>query len=172
MVLPVEVVLGRDPVDTSSAIYSPSRLILYGVRQRAISGSALGASAAMQNITINVNASGGALHWYIGLIYAYAYQGHCYHLPEPTLLALEGEGVPAVGFNFEQMRMDPKTNTWTNATPYVMWPVEKLDRTVQLEMTSDTFEEMLLKRTLQGAKQPMAYASRVSVSHRGGKLSE
>ncbi len=67
-------------------------------------------------------------------------------------------GVEAEGFGF--------------AAPYQMWKVEKLDRTIQLEMTSDTFEEIVLKRTLQGTKQPLSYASRAAIALRGGKLSE
>ncbi len=93
------------------------------------------------------------------LIYAFAYQGHCYHLPEPVILIVEGSGQPAVGYDFDN-------------SGYSMWGVEKLDRTMQLEPTSDTFEEIILKRALSGTKQPISYASRAQISHRGGKLSE
>jgi len=80
-------------------------------------------------------------------------------LPEPVVLMLRDNDVAAAGFDF-----DPNF--------YRMWRVDKLDRTLQMETTADTFEEVVLKRLLTGTKQPISYASRALISHRGGKLSE
>jgi len=164
MTLPVEVVAGRERPDVS---YSPSRVTLFGVPMYMLAANIGSATQTLSTpATVNVwvqpcSSQDGKVQFYSALIYAYAYQGHCYNLPEPTLVLVQGPQVPAVGFGFD-----------TGTTPYCMWQVEKLDRTMQLEMTSDTFEEIILKRGLTGTKQPMSYASRASISHRGGKLSE
>jgi len=165
MSLPMEVVSGREKPGTA---YSPSQITLFGVPTHLLTaniGSVNQTLAAPATVNIIVPGcpaqNGGRVQFYSALVYAYGYQGHCYNLPEPTLLLLQGPLVPADGFGF-----DPAN------TPYFMWKVEKLDRTMQLEMTSDTFEEIVLKRGLIGTKQPLSYASRASISHRGGKLSE
>ena len=165
MVLPVEVVAGRDHIETDKryATYSPSKITLYGLTLSRLEACLGGTQVPSASVIVNVNPSGAKPKWFTALIYAYAYQGHCYHLPEPTLLTLpfEANPEPAKGFGFDE----PNSN-------FQMWRVEKLDRTMQLEMTSDTFEEILLKRGLQGAKQPLSYATRASISHRGGRLNE
>jgi hypothetical protein len=108
--------------------------------------------------------------FYPALISAYAYQAHCYHLPEPAIMLVEGDLVPAVGYGYDDY--DYSTYPPHNRSAYFMWKFDKLDRTLQLEMTSDTFEELILKRGLSGTKQPISYASRAQISHRGGKLAE
>lgn len=165
MTLPVEVVRKRGEPSTE---YSPSRITLYGIVLISLDawvGKAFGGTARPTKVQIrpqpNVSASATASdQYYPALIYAYAYQGHCYNLPEPVILIVEGEGDDATGFDFD------------DNPGYQMWSVEKLDRTMQLEPTSDTFEEVILKRGLSGAKQPVSYASRLQISHRGGKLTE
>jgi hypothetical protein len=168
MTLPVEVVKARGK---PTAEYSPSAIILYGIGLTSLDawiGKAFQSGAQPTRITIqpqpsapNVGgrrAAAGKLYQ-SALIHAFAYQGHCYHLPEPVIIIVDGPGELAKGHDFDN-------------TGYMMWFVEKLDRTLQLEPTSDTFEEIILKPALAGTKQPISYASRAQLSHRGGKLSE
>ena len=170
MTLPVEVVKARA---TPSGDYSPSALTLYGVVLTSLDawiGKAFQNTPRPTKVSI-IPQSGGQpsnlaqgpyakARYSPALIYAFAYQAHCYHLPEPVILIVDSnEEKPAIGFDFDK-------------TGYSMWTVEKLDRTLQLEPTSDTFEEIVLKRALAGTKQPMSYASRAMISHRGGKLSD
>jgi hypothetical protein len=171
MTLPVEVVTGREK---PSVPYSPSKITLYGIPMATLAANIGSVTQpmtrpAMVNVTIPIC---DKVQFYSALIYAYAFQGHCYHLPEPTILVVQGALTQAVGFGFEQIHYPPKGGSAINRTPYFMWVVEKLDRTLQLEMTSDTFEEIVLKRGLTGTKQPLSYATRVTISHRGGKLTE
>jgi hypothetical protein len=97
----------------------------------------------------------------VALIYGYAYQGHCYSFPEPVVLLVNIDTQqPALGCGY-----DP-------ALGYQMWSAEKLDTTVQIQVTQDFFEELVLRRNLGTAKQPVSYHSAAMVSHRGGKLME
>ena len=99
---------------------------------------------------------------YVALIYGYAYQGHCYSLPEPVLLWSRAGSKPAVGCGYES----------GGNFNYKMWTVEKLDKTVQVQMTNDTFEELLLRRNIAGARPPLSYRSSAMLAHRGGQLTE
>jgi hypothetical protein len=165
MTLPIEVVRGREQPDATLS-YSPSQITLFGIPLVALDAW-IGRQAKLVEAQISIIPQGGGglsgapadPAFIPALIHAFAYQGHCYNLPEPVILLVEDVGNPAMGFDF-----DPAL--------YVMWKVDKLDRTLQLETTGDTYEEIILKRTLAGSKQPIAYASRAQISHRGGKLSE
>jgi len=95
----------------------------------------------------------------LALIYGFCYQGHCYSLPEPVVIMVQGDGVPAEGCG------------WDN-TQYRSWNVDKLDPTILLQVQSDTFEELILNRCTNVAKQPIAYSIAYQMSHRGGKLTE
>ena len=170
MTLPVEVVAKRDR--PQSGRYSPSEITLYGVplyQLEAIIGKTIQTITAPAVVNVHINCPN--VKFYAALISAYAYQAHCYHLPEPAIMVVQGDLVPAVGFGFDD-DYDYSKNPPVRVSPYCMWRVDKLDRTLQLEMTNDTFEEVILKRGLTGEKQPMAYASRLGMAHRGGKLVE
>jgi hypothetical protein len=166
MTLPVEVVKKRG---RPSGDYSPSEITLYGVRLVSLDawvGKAFQSAVAPIKVNIlaqpapaTVAPAGSEILYVSALIYAYAYQGHCYNLPEPVILIVEDTEETAVGYDFD-------------GSGYKMWKVQKLDRTLQLEPTSDTFEEIILKRGLTGAKQPISYHVHAQISHRGGKLTE
>jgi hypothetical protein len=174
MTFPVEVVKGKDklgrldPQGRLKHHYSPSEITLYGMLLEGIDASIGPQNATVQTMVVIQTAN--LDNYYPSLIYAFAYQGHCYNLPEPVILIVRGMGVPAEGFDYEIW--DRTQNPPVNVTEYKMWKVDKLDRSLQLETTMDTFEEIVLKRALAGTKQPMSYASHAQLSHRGGKLSE
>jgi hypothetical protein len=165
MTLPVEVVKHRG---RPTSQYSPSEITLYGTPLRSLD-TWIGQANNVKLTTVYIEpatttaaaqAPVATDRYYAGLIIAFAYQSHCYNLPEPMIIIVEGPGSPAHGYDFDQ---NPG---------YSMWKVEKLDRTMLLEPTSDTYEEIILKRTLMGAKQPISYAAHAQLSHRGGKLSD
>jgi hypothetical protein len=169
MTLPVEVVKARA---TPSGDYSPSAVTLYGIVLASLDawiGKAFQSTSKPTKVSIipqptyipaNVGKKVPHVKYSPALIYAFAYQAHCYHLPEPVIVIVDrDEEKPAIGFDFDK-------------TGYSMWDVEKLDRTLQLEPTSDTIEEIILKRALMGTKQPISYAAHAQLSHRGGKLSD
>lgn len=95
----------------------------------------------------------------LALIYGFCYQGHCYSLPEPVIVLVSGKAEEAEGCGWD-------------GKYYLSWDVSKHDQTIHLQVQSDTFEELILKRNINATKQPVAYSIAFQMSHRGGKLTE
>jgi len=142
----VEVTQNRPIPDTNA--YSPSNIRLYGV-------PVLWLDLNLESIFCSPATPGNSL----ALIYGFCYQGHCYSLPEPVIVLVNGTGERARGCGW-----DPRL--------YVSWDVVKHDQTIQLQVQGDTFEELILKRNINASKQPVAYSIALQMSHRGGKLTE
>jgi hypothetical protein len=138
----------RDRPVPSSQTYNPSSITLYGVPVLWLN---------LQNDPIFCNPANPGRR--LALIYGFCYQGHCYSLPEPVVVLVNGQGVRARGCG------------WNNAY-YWEWEADKLDRTIQLQVQSDSFEELILNRNINTTKQPVAYSIAYQMSHRGGKLTE
>jgi hypothetical protein len=153
---PIEVVSERA---VPSATHSPTLLTLYGMPSNTLEGFLHAWGPGEMRVSFNVLPTGSLPYPYLtAQIYGYAYQGHCYNFPEPMIFVVPNSGAPATGFGY--------------GVNYTMWTVEKLDRTLQFQTTNDTFEEIILRRSVGAAKQPIAYHSAVQVAHRGGKLTE
>ena len=145
MSLPVEV---TNVPAAPTAQYSSSAIALYGVPL-----------TEFLAVPIYVNAFAMPNRFETALIYGYSYQGHCYSMPEPVALVVEKtKRQPLKGCGY--------------GSDYLMWVVEKLDTTVLIQTTGDTFEELVLRRNLGAAKQPVSYHSAMQMAHRGGKLIE
>jgi hypothetical protein len=162
---PVEVVTEK-PQPPQGAFYSPSSIVLYGVP---VFADTFVVGYTDEQIDVLTFALAGPnpppFPYVIALIYGYEYQGHCYSLPEPMHFAVPnvaGVMAPAVGCGYDSA---PPFN-------YMMWRVEKLERTVQLHITNDTFEELVLRRTIAGARPPLSYRAAHVLGHRGGQLVE
>src|SRR6185369_3900788 len=100
---------------------------IFGVR------AVMGATSVPVAMSFNAQGSGSYMP---ALIFGYAYQGHCYNLPEPVVMIVENKlGFPraAVGCGYSQAGPAPNLN-------YLMWEVEKDDRTAQLQVTNDSYE--------------------------------
>jgi hypothetical protein len=138
-------------------IYSAARITLYGVRLESFE-SYVGPEMKKVNVNFWIQGADQVL----ALVFGYAYQGHCYDLPEPTAMLLPGKTQqPAKGCCYDDGNLG-----------YQMWQVEKHEMTVQFQVTNDSFEEVILRRNLAGTKPPLAYHSAAALSHRGGKLME
>lgn len=102
-----------------------------------------------------------------GIIVGYAYEGHCYDLPKPKIML-----IPAVP------QLMPKDDCYEekydkNASDkYMLWIVDKLDECVEFEMNRGFVEQIVLDANLPGKRSPTMYASKMMMSHRGGKLNE
>jgi hypothetical protein len=156
----VEVTTQRAVPASVPSPYSASEITLYGVDFIALSAFA---GLVSDPVTVSVYAFGSAVPsiYSCALVYGYAYQGHCYSLPEPVVVVVEkAKSKPAAGCGF-----DPSLG-------YKMWTVDKLQKTVLLEATNDTFEETVLKKNIVGSRQPVSYHSAYAIAHRGGKLVE
>lgn len=100
-------------------------------------------------------------------VYGYAYEGFCYRLDKPKILAFESNYEPesAVGCGFD----GPKLN-------YYMWRVRASDTLVEMTINSDTFQKLILEQNLPGKRSPNTYAANMIQStglvHRGGRFGE
>lgn len=149
---PIEVTTDRlAPTD----VYSASRIFLYGVPFENGAECTVGPSG----VKIGLGCSAEPFQpWQMALIYGYAYQGHVYSLPEPVIMLVN---------------MDPNSEAGGEGgfgSDYTRWEADKLDRSAQLVLTNDTFEELLLKKNVGESRQPVSYHAAMTMSHRGGKL--
>ena len=165
---PVEVVGQKvHPPQGTFPSYSASRIALYGIPLAHVNAIVGGSNDNIDMQTYPLPAPNTTLQrpYIVALIYGYAYQGHCYSLPEPVALVVphtnETEG-PAVGCGYDS----------GGNFNYSMWMIDKLEKTVQIQMTNDTFEELLLRRNVAGARPPLSYRSTMQLAHRGGRLVE
>jgi hypothetical protein len=130
--------------------YRPSRITLYGVPFVYLNTN---------DVTVYFLPTPFSQVRSLVLVYGYCYQGHCYTLPEPMVVLVDAPSAPAGG-----------SCGW--GPPYRSWEVDKLDPTIQFQAFGDTFEELILKRNINAAKQPVAYSIAWQMAHRGGKLIE
>jgi hypothetical protein len=155
---PVEAVI-KKTLPPPDKIYSAARITLYGVLLESFESYV---GAQMKKVNVNIWVQSGNKDQSLALVFGYAYQGHCYDLPEPTAMIVPSKTQePAKGCCYDDGNLG-----------YMMWHVEKHEMTVQFQVTNDTFEQVLLRRNLAGTKPPLAYHSAVALSHRGGKLME
>jgi hypothetical protein len=100
----------------------------------------------------------------LALIYAYAYEGHTYRLPKPQIMIVNGVG--------EIFGSEPgKTAPSATDAKLFMWHLSKHDKTISIEVQSDTLEKLLLEGNQPGNRAVNSYAAHMQMSHRGGKLS-
>lgn len=134
--------------------YRASRIALYGI-PFALADCLVGTATRIVGVGFVATPVFGP--WRPALIYGYSYQGHVYSLPEPVIMLVDaGTAAPADEAGYDQR--------------YMRWEADKLDKTAQLMLTNDTFEELLLKKNMGETRQPMSYHAAMAISHRGGKL--
>ncbi|MES0138113.1 hypothetical protein NKJ88_24675 [Mesorhizobium sp. M0016] len=100
-----------------------------------------------------------------GIIVGYAYEGHTYDLPKPKIMI-----IPA----FPEPKIPADDSEFDAKEPegYAVWLVDKLDECVELEMNQGFVEQIVLEANLPGKRSPTMYASKMTMGHRGGKLSD
>ncbi|OAP38619.1 hypothetical protein AU381_23685 [Sinorhizobium glycinis] len=90
----------------------------------------------------------------IGVIYGYAYEGHCYKLPKPQIMCLSERPTPVAkgdcGF-------DPSFG-------YAVWSIDKLERAIVLDIRADDLKTLVLDENLPGNRSPLAYAQAQSLA--------
>ena len=105
-----------------------------------------------------------------GVIYGYAYEGHCYKLPKPTVMLL-----PVDPFTIP----DPKTKEPKNGLirgdcgydpdlGYMVWITDKLDKAVVLDVRIDDLKTLVLDANTPGSRSPLAYAQAQALSPQRG----
>ncbi|MDQ0322206.1 hypothetical protein QO002_004412 [Pararhizobium capsulatum DSM 1112] len=99
----------------------------------------------------------------VGIIYGYAYEGHCYKLPKPRIMYLPVEHQPIVGGD------SGCDCGYAPELGYVVWAVDKLDRVIVLDMRSDDVKTLLLEENMPGNRSPQAYAQAMAMAPQRGR---
>jgi hypothetical protein len=105
----------------------------------------------------------------IGIIYGYAYEGHCYDLPKPKIMlipALPQDVLPG-DCAYDRKGRDPN-----GATAYKVWIVDKLDQCIDIDVSQGQVEELVLEANLPGKRSPTMYAAKAQLAHRNGRLTD
>jgi hypothetical protein len=99
-----------------------------------------------------------------GVIYGYAYEGHCYDLlkPKVMLLPVEPQGLPVNDAGYYEKR----------DANYKVWVVDKLSQCVEIEVNRGFVEQLVLEANLPGKRSPTMYGGRMMLGHKSGRLTE
>lgn len=89
----------------------------------------------------------------IGVIYGYAYEGHCYRLPKPQIMFLPKE---ACTIGPDDCGCDCG---YVPRLGYAVWQIDKLDVVVALDIRADDIKTLVLDANLPGNRSPLAYAA-------------
>lgn len=94
----------------------------------------------------------------IGVIYGYAYEGHCYSLPKPQIMYLPEEAHSIKGGDCGcDCGYVPELG-------YVVWQIDKLERVVALDVRSDDLKTLVLDENMPGNRSPLAYAQTMALA--------
>ncbi|ASY63579.1 hypothetical protein SJ05684_c21380 [Sinorhizobium sojae CCBAU 05684] len=94
----------------------------------------------------------------IGVIYGYAYEGHCYKLPKPQIMYLPSEPRAILGSDCGcDCGYVPELG-------YAVWQFDKLERVVALDVRSDDLNTLVLDENMPGNRSPMAYAQTMALA--------
>lgn len=97
-----------------------------------------------------------------GIIFAYAYEGHCYDLPKPKVMLIPATGKDP---NPDDCGFDKKPN-------YKVWVVDKLERCIEIEVSQGFVEQLVLSANMPGNRSPSTYRATMAMSHRSGRLTD
>lgn len=100
-----------------------------------------------------------------GVIYAYAYEGHCYDLAKPKIMVLPT--MWKIVTPDDDSGFDAKQNE-----DYRVWVVDKLDRCAELELNQGFVEQIVLDSNMPGKRSPRSYSAVMQLAHRSGRLTE
>lgn len=94
----------------------------------------------------------------IGVIFGYAYEGHCYKLPKPQIMYLPSEPRAIDGGDCGcDCGYVPELG-------YAVWQIDKLERVIALDVRSDDVKTLVLDENLPGNRSPMAYAQTMALA--------
>jgi hypothetical protein len=105
----------------------------------------------------------------IGIIYGYAYEGHCYDLPKPKIMLIRGFPQDVLPGDCDY---DQKGGSPNGGTAYKVWIVDKLDPCIDIDVSQGYVEELVLDANLPGQRSPTMYAAKARLAHRSGRMME
>ncbi len=120
--------------------------------------------AQQLNDVFLINLSDNMQRMSSGIVFGYAFEGHCYDLPKPKLMLIPG--IP------EELKCDDCGYEKKADCGYVVWVVDKLDRCVEIEISQGFIEQLVLEANMPGKRSPTTYRATMQVAHRSGRLTE
>jgi|tagenome__1003787_1003787.scaffolds.fasta_scaffold20963522_2 hypothetical protein len=159
--------------------YDATAIILYGAELTGILPFGYNIEMHVQgrsglNLTV-VNPVSAPTLLHLAVIYGYAFEGTCYKLDKPKIMVVDGSGFDAMGCEYNDNELGfpaSPASLPSGFSRYRMWKVDKLRRSVAIEVTHGYFEQLVLEENLPGQRSPNTYRSHAMLSHRGGRLSE
>jgi hypothetical protein len=153
--------------------FQPTLVRLYGIEIKTIAAGRIG-PAESGECYITVSVSFENKNYKMAAIYGYSYEGHCYSLPKPCFVVVDGgTEQPADGCGYGGALNLAQDQAGANVTiEYRMWTADKLDRTLAMSLEQGFVEDVILQQNVSGPKAPAAYGTRVTLAHRGGKLTD
>ena len=98
----------------------------------------------------------------IGIIYGYAFEGHCYDLPRPMIMLLPVPPEPPRA----------KDCDYDGRQGYMVWVVDKLDECDVIDVKSGFIEQLVLDANMPGKRSPSTYSAHMQFAHRSGRMPE
>jgi hypothetical protein len=164
------------PEPPSATNLVPDEIILYGVNLRAPSGDGVlfpfverPAPPMLYRLRIDIMKNSEALtaadEVTMAMVYGYAFEGHCYRLEKPKILAFfhHGDEEEARGCGFE-VGKPPNV--------YKMWRVRKKTDMMEMPISVGDAEQLLLEANNPGRRAPNTYSANMQMAHRGGRLTD
>jgi hypothetical protein len=99
-----------------------------------------------------------------GVIFGYAFEGHCYDLPKPKIMLIPADPEP--------LACDDCGYDLKRECDYMVWVVDKLQRCVEIEVNQGFIEQIVLEANVPGKRSPTTYRATMQVAHRSGRLTE
>lgn len=150
------------PAPPVAGEYHPDQLILYGFKlngdPQAKTEENKEVSIAYDNmvLTLRVNSRGTKRPISLAAIYGYAFEGQCYRLDRARLFLVNGLGKEAEGCGFGK--------------PYSMWRIRARASIMEVAVSHDTADVLILGANLPGNRSPNTYGNHMMLAHRNGKL--
>jgi len=94
----------------------------------------------------------------IGVIYGYAYEGHCYKLPKPLIMLLPEKPKPIA---YDDCGCDCG---YSPALGYLVWQLDKRQSVVTLDVRTDDLKTLVLDENMPGNRSPQAYSHSMSLA--------
>nr|WP_225169662.1 hypothetical protein [Ensifer sp. IC4062] len=125
-------------------------------------------------LTVDAGASAG--YESVGVIYGYAYEGHCYKLPKPQIMILPVSPHKIIaakceceGEDKDEQKREHNCNCgcecgYSAKLGYVVWSVDKLQRAVALDVRFDDLKTLVLDENMPGNRSPLAYAQSMNLA--------
>ena len=101
-----------------------------------------------------------------GIIFGYAYEGHCYDLAKPKIMIIPAmyRPIPPDDSGYKEKEPEP--------AGYRVWIVDKLDECIEIDINQGFIEQLVLEANLPGRRSPTMYAGKMMTAHRSGRLTE